>query len=1234
MRRLLPKAALAAGLLLSLATAYAQTSTSAVRGTVRDQSGAVVPRASITITNTGTNIAHRTAANEVGIYVIPGVRPGPYRIVVEAPGMQKFEGTLTLQVQQDAVVNPVLSVGQVTAEVVVQDVTPTVVEDRPTLGHVLERARIEQLPLNGRSFSSLMITVPGMEGWRAFGLRDGSHEFVLDGSPIAQRMTMMTAIINRPPGLDTIQEFKVETNNSSAKYTRPVTAVATTKSGTNQFHGAGFYTHRSNFVLGPFIGKARSRTDTWQRAPKMYRHEWGSSAGGPVHLPKLYHGKDRTFWFFAYEGTRSNSPSTTGYTVPTEAMRNGDFRGLVDSQGRLSRIYDPWTTNATTWVRQPFAYGGQANVIDPKLLNPLAKYLYGITPLPTLPDQNPLLDNNWWGPVDSIRKNWTITTRLDHRFGDNDTFYGRYTQGQYYSWWSLDGAGSPGPPVKDGVSNNEVGTAPNKVLAVSHVHTFSPTLFNELLFSTTREVWRTATGGMQKYADQLGLPNPFNASGWPQLSGSGLSRLGWYTQNAMGTNFTYYILDDNVTKVHGKHEFQFGVHMRYDQLYTLPDQQQGQGGHQWSSLGTTLYDPSSSRTNPQGTPFTGHNQANLFLGVMTYSANMTRGYFYTIGKEHALYFQDNYKATQRLTLNLGVRWEYWPAFWEKNNLMTGFDPQQRAIVLGAPLEKLYALGATVPSVVNRYAGWGAKYITADQAGLPDRLMHSNGRNFGPRLGFAYRVGDGGKAFVIRGGYRTSYYPVPVRYWTATMRSNAPLTAWFYNNPNSSSMSPDGIGNYLMRSVPDILAGVNSRDAVRTDNPTSLSRGSAGSNYFDPHQPDGKVHDWNITFEKEVMKDTVARVAYIGNHGVNMEQVEPFNDSVPEYIWYMTTGKPLPTGEFSGVARRPYDQQVYGSLRRWTKTGWSNYNGVQMELERRYSKGIAFQVFYVIGNAFAAGGQSWSGSSLLTTPEQFLPGAVPTDFDKRNRFLNYQRDTSIPKHRIRWNWIADLPFGRGKPIAGNAGGLLNRFIGGWQLAGTGYLRSNFQSLPTGTYPNGNAIEYYGYKYPIQDCTGGTCYPGYLWNNAGYIPANRINSYDPVTGRPNGIMGVPADYKSVSQPIWPWPANPQSSDPMYPYYGSNTVWVPLSNGVLQRTTYNENLHPWRQQYYPSVRQWGLDASLFKTIPVTERVNLRFNLDYFNVLNHPNNPTGVSGMGILSTRSSGSGARELQLTLRLTW
>jgi hypothetical protein len=202
-------------------------------------------------------------------------------------------------------------------------------------------------------------------------------------------------------------------------------------------------------------------------------------------------------------------------------------------------------------------YNGQTNVIDPKRLSPLAKYLFDITPLPTHPNLNPLLESNWWGPVDSIRRNYTITTRVDHRFSDNDLFYARYTQGNYYSWWSMDGAGSPGPPVKDGISNNEVGTAPNKVFAVSHVHTFSPTFFNEFLGSFSRENWRTATGKTEKYADMLGLPNPMNAVGWPQLSGTGLSRLGWYTQNAMGTDFTYYIIDNNATKIHGKHEFRW-----------------------------------------------------------------------------------------------------------------------------------------------------------------------------------------------------------------------------------------------------------------------------------------------------------------------------------------------------------------------------------------------------------------------------------------------------------------------------------------------------------------------------------------------------------------------------------------------------------------------------------------------------------------------------------------------------
>ena len=304
--------------------------------------------------------------------------------------------------------------------------------------------------------------------------------------------------------------------------------------------------------------------------------------------------------------------------------------------------------------------------------------------------------------------------------------------------------------------------------------------------------------------------------------------------------------------------------------------------------------------------------------------------------------------------------------------------------------------------------------------------------------------------------------------------------------------------------------------------------------------------------------------------------------------------------------------------------------MQFEVERRFDKGYGYQLFYVLGNTLVAGGNGWNSPVLGLN--QFMPGAVPADNDARNRLLNYQRDINIPKHRVNWNWIVDLPVGRGKLLGRNASGFLNKVIGGWQLAGMGTLRSTYFALPTTVYPNGNKIETYGYKYPIQDCRSGVCQPGYLWWN-GYIPANQVNSYA-ANGKPNGVMGVPADYKPAGEPFLPWPKTPDTKDPNYAYYGTNTVWVPLKDGSMQRVVYNDNLHPWRQQYLPSVRQWGLDASLFKRIPINERLSLRFNADFFNVLNHPGNPSTVSGDGILNVRNSGTAARQTQLTLRLVW
>ncbi|MBI3279808.1 MAG: carboxypeptidase regulatory-like domain-containing protein [Acidobacteria bacterium] len=1181
-------------------------------GTVMDQTGAVIPDAPVTLTNMATNVTRQTTTNQAGIFVFPSLVPGQYRLTVGVQAMQRFEANVTVQVQQSVVVDPVLKPGQTTTTVDVLEVTPMLTVDNPTLGHVLERQRIEQLPINGRDIGSLLQTVPGMESYRAYGLREGSQEVVLDGSPTEDRV--LGSNLKRPPGLDTVQEFKVEVNNSSAKFTRPTTVIISTKSGTNQLHGAAFETHRNNA-----IGKARTRADYYDKPPQSIRNEFGASAGGPVRLPGIYNGKDRTFWFFAYEALRNVDSTTRILRVPTMEMRNGDFRGLVDSQGRRTTIYNPWTTDLNTWQRQPFSYGGQLNVIDPALMSPLAKYVYSVTPEPTLPNVNPLVEGNWIGPHRNVNRNWTVSARFDHRFSDKDHFYARLTAGDLFRAYP-DGATLL--PSTDGAINYSKQTAPNRSLATSWLHSFSPVFFNELLLSGSREHWRISPYNEDPLADVLGLPNPFGAPNFPRITSTGISGWSLLSNNTRTGANSYLVLDDNATRIVGRHELQFGAHLRKDQINMLPDQQQISGSLTPRPLATGLYDPKTSRTNPRATALTGQAIASLFLGQMAYANRLVRGYFYGRLDEYSFYFQDNFKVTPRLTLNLGVRWEFWPSYREKNNILAGFDRDRRAVVLSSPLSDFYKLGATFPSFVQKLESFGANFITWEEAGLPRSLIRTNPKNFGPRLGFAYRGGDGLKSFVMRGGYRISYFPIPVRPWTEYSHFSLPLSGFYRYRTDDAEQSPDGYPNWTLRSIPDVIAGVNSRNVIRVEQDPSLSRGGGGVNYLDPDQPDTRVHDWNFT-----------RVAYVGSHTGNLEMFYDYNDVTPDYIWYVTTGERLPSGEFANVARRPYDQQVYGGIREYQKSGWANYQGVQLELERRYSGGYGYQIFYVVSNALTAGGRGWNAGGILKETNIYLPNSVPSDLDERNRFLNYQRDTSIPKHRVRWNWVADLPFGKGKALGRNAGTFLDRVIGGWQIAGMGSLRSNYFALPSNIYPTGEKIETYGYKYPIEDCRSGTCFPGYLWWN-GYIPANQINSTHPVTGKPNGIMGVPANYKPAGQPLLPWPANPSRSDPMYGFYGTNTVWVPLNDGSVQRLAYNDNLHPWRNQYLPGVRRWGLDASLFKMIPINERFKVRFNADFFNVLNNPGNANSIDSTGFLSTRVSGQSARELQLTLRLTW
>jgi hypothetical protein len=413
----------------------------------------------------------------------------------------------------------------------------------------------------------------------------------------------------------------------------------------------------------------------------------------------------------------------------------------------------------------------------------------------------------------------------------------------------------------------------------------------------------------------------------------------------------------------------------------------------------------------------------------------------------------------------------------------------------------------------------------------------------------------------------------------------------------------------------------------------ISRGSFTVSYFDPQQPTTRAHEWNLTFEREILDNTLLRIGYTGTHGARLDMYSSFNQAPNDYIWFTREGVPLPTGTYASTARRGYENTTFGDIEEYRKTGWSNSQNIQFEVQRRYAKGVGFQFFYVLSNSFRAGGNGWSDDNLPPV-NVFLPGAVPADDAERMRFLFYRRDTDVPHHRFNWNFIVDLPFGKNKILAGNAGPVLDRIIGGWQLAGTGSLTSNWWSLPTGNWLFPNPLEIYGTRHKIQDCRSGVCYDGYLYYN-GYIPANRINSYD-ASGKPNGVMGLPASYKPAHIPLWPIPANGgSSSDPLFNFYDGNTVWVPLKTGAVQRTTLNTNLHPWRNQFQSGLFDWNQSASLFKVIRVNERAAFRLNIDFFNVFNMPGIPkTPNSTSGLIDAQFSGNGARALQFGLRLNW
>lgn len=1213
---------------IALSPLAAQTGAGRIQGTVKDASGAIIPNAKIVAVQVETGNSFETVSNPTGFFMFPSVQPGKYRLTAESSGLEKWQGELLLQSGQEAVIDPVLKVGGTsTAITVAGDVTPLVTTTSATLSNVVERARIEELPLNGRFFQNLLtLTTPGLEGGASapqpYGLRDQVVQFVQDGASITD--ANVGQVTTRPPGLDTIQEYRLDMSVPSAKYSAAVTAVLSTRSGTNQAHGGLFYTGRNNG-----FGVARKRQDFWDKPPQLIRNEYGASLGGPVILPKLYNGKDRTFFFFAWEAFSSRSGTTMDTNVPTAAMRSGDFSQLTDGQGRPITLYDPWSTGskAQNYSRVPYV----GNVIPISQRSPFAAYYYSVLPAANQPD-NPSVASNWFGPNPNSRNDWTYTVRIDHRLGQNDQIYGRYTIGNRILLTRR--PNNTSPITSDFFWNSQDNTERMQSGTFTWNHTFGPSFFVETIVTGSRMDWKfdllepTAT---QILTDKLGVPNPFNLRGAPSLSNIGfdLEGIGVIPRTEDTKPITG---EQNYMLVRGKHQLEFGWRYKRMMLDVLPDQPAA-GTINFASQATGLYDPSTG-TAYNSFPRTGDNNANFFLGIAgAYNQTMPAPEYVMRSNEVSGYLQDNWKITPSLTLNLGLRYDFMQPLIDTNGINAVFDIKNHAIVRTASVDDLIRRGATTQTFVDRYKAIGVNFETTKEAGIGDNLVNVSQRNFGPRVGFAYNWKLGRRSMVVRGGYGEYRFSLGTRLFNV-QRGNAPLQGTVANNINSAAQSPDGFANYGLRSAPTIIAGTSAaRNAISPTAANAIPRG-VSVNAFAPKLPFPMAREWNLTFETEIMRNTLLRVAYVGTAGRNLEQGVQMNGQASNYVWYATTGEPLPTGAFAPVARRSYDQTTYGNITVYQMSGYSNYNGLQVEMQRRFSNGLGFQWFYVMSNAMwvGSGSQILGTSSAVPDPVTYLPGTVPSDFDAYNRFLNYSRDPDIPKHRVNWNVLYDLPFGHGKKWLSNSGGLLNRIVGGWQVASYSTMNSRYWSLPTGNWGYLGNVEVYGTKYPIEDCRSGQCIAGYLYYN-GYIPANLINSHD-AQGRPNGVMGVPANYQPASKPIWPMPASPNKSDPNYSLYDSNLVFIPLKNGTQQRVAYDTGLHPWRNQYIPGPWAWQVNSSVFKIIPINERFKLRLNMDAFNVFNRPGIVLPEASTGILSLRNSNNGARELQWTLRLNW
>ncbi|MBO0910338.1 MAG: TonB-dependent receptor, partial [Acidobacteria bacterium] len=1004
--------------------AWAQKDMASIVGVVRDPSGAVVANALVKVTDVDHGQVFTTTTTAQGEYVASPLRVGRYSVSVEQTGFKRsISQPVDLDVQQRVAVNFELQVGQASQSVEVTSVAPLLESETSELGQLVDSRHIANLPLNGRNFAQLALLTAGTApsepgardeqsfGFSAGGARSLQNNFLLDGIDNNSNLTDLlneTNYVIQPP-VDALAEFKVQTNAYSAEFGRGNGAIvnAVIKSGANQPHASAWGFLRNNVL------DARNFFDPAGRgAPPFEQYQFGGTFGGPIYIPHLYDGRNRTFFFADYEGLRIHQADTQTIELPSPAERAGDFSGLldtttatgVDCNGRPTyggEIFDTRLTQANdTGLLCGVPIGGYtsagtpANVIPASKIDPLAAKLTALIPSPNVNGNG---YNYVANPVENThRANFDI--RVDHKFSDKDNSFFRFsyenqprTVPSPFQQTLIDGGG-----FFSGIEDNSY-----RSLALSETHIFRPTLVNEFRLGYNRvNSHRLQLNFNSDVSGAVGFPGvPFTQinGGLPQLTfGDGSApTLGSPTFLPSVEIQNTYVLSDNVTWVKGRHTMKYGAEIRREE-FTIFQPAAPRGTE---DFGTTLTD------NPQN-PGTGGSGFASFLVGLTDGGSINSlhnvDYFRPL---YSFYAQDDMKVTPKLTLNLGLRYELFTTVKERHNQQGTFDledPANPAIIV--PQGQTLQLTPTLASEIHVSA-------TGSRGLLP---VDTN--NFAPRIGLAYQLRPG---TVIRSGYGIFYGG----------QENGP-----YSNPSPGFNPPFFVTQSFnapcsaASANPALFSGGNDCAVPGLSNAPGAIPGSAGISVgfpatalvdpntpilftLDPNLVTPYMQQWHLGVEHELGKDMVLEVTYAGSRGNKLFTFYNGNQANPS----LDPTAPL-------ASRRPVPL-IDAGISLFRSDGGSKYNSLETRLERHFTHGFSLLVTYTYSHAednasnANLGSQNNDGFRWFKHPEWEWGNA---SFDVRHRFVA--------------SYIYELPFGHGKPLLGSAGGVLEKVIGGWQVAG--------------------------------------------------------------------------------------------------------------------------------------------------------------------------------------------------------